>query len=63
MIDIIWIIPAVVVAAAIIFAYRLGVETGKDIGRRQERARRRHPAGKALPKQYSNIRFLPFNNN
>ena len=63
MIDIIWLLPAAAVAAALAFTYFIGVEVGKDIGRRQERARRRHPAGKALPKRNSNVRFLPFVNN
>ena len=63
MIDIIWIIPAAAVAAGLIFAYFIGIEVGIDRGRRQERARRRHPAGKAMPKKRSNVRFLPFNKN
>jgi hypothetical protein len=62
MIDIIWIIPAAAVTAALIFTYFIGVEVGVDRGRRQERARRRHPAGKAMPKKHSNVRFITFNN-
>lgn len=60
MIDIVWAIPAAAVAMSVVCAYLLGVEVGRDRGRREEKARRRHPAGKSLPKSSNNVRFLPF---
>lgn len=46
MIDIIYVIPAIAITAAIIFAYKLGHEVGRDSGRREQIARDRHPSSR-----------------
>lgn len=46
MIDIIYVVPAAALTALIVFVYLLGVEVGRDRGRREQRARDHHPSSK-----------------
>jgi hypothetical protein len=50
-IDIIYVIPAIAVTAAIIIAYKLGKEVGRHNGRLEQKARDRHPSS-----QYTKVR-------
>ena len=42
------VLVAVAIAVAVVFAYRLGVEVGRDYERRLRKARARHPVGRDL---------------
>lgn len=46
MIDAIYIVPAVALTIAIVVAYFLGIEVGRDRGRREQIARDRHPSSR-----------------
>lgn len=44
MLDAVWLVPAIAVAVFGTLAYLVGVEVGRDRGRREQQARDRHPS-------------------